>query len=466
MRRKTVLIAVDQATRDALQHLLLAQYLRRRGVRALLCNQGTLIPMSERYRPDVAYVPWLAAPPLMQYLRSIRPVTRIVAMDQEGGRLRKEVVRRAFEQFNGAKRELAGICDRVFVWGAIQAQWLEELQVVSKDRIVVTGSARWDPYLVQPENVSTRQEKYIGVTLRADIVTASPRTFMEHVYEYRSPSPADGIALGYPVRAEYEDRIWHVVATTRYLFKLAEELARRTGKRVVFRPGPWEQYGLYRFLTGAIPGATVRPDMLQHDYVRGAFVVLDDASNLGLEALLAGTPVISVQAMVPRLEEHIGGEDAGLFDAPFTRYYWKPKTIDDALDYAAKAERGELPLTPDPEGLRDYLRNAYDWPRARPSSFVIGDTILGLLDIPADAGHYSAARPADLRRKMKNAVYRYMPGAVSMMRLKMLAHCALSPDRQCLLRYHYFRWVYLHHRAARALFAKLQGRDIAPQERR
>lgn len=461
MGNKTVLIVISQATRDALSHLLLAKYLSSKGVKAYLCNQGTFLAMCERHRPAVVFVEWLGDPPMMSYLSRIQHRTHIVAMDQEGGRLRKEVVSRVFEMLDGAKRKLASVCSRLFVWGPLQAQWLLELNVARKEQIVVTGSARFDPYMVLAEKRPALADKYIGVTLRADIITASPSKFMEHVYEYRAPDPVYGIAAGYPLRAQFEDRLWHVAASTRYLFKLAEEAAKRTRARLVFRPGPFEQHGLYDFLATSLPNASVAPNMMQQDYVRGAFVTLDDASNLGLEALLVGTPVISIQALIPRLEEHIGGDDAGLFNAPYTRYYWKPKSLDDAVDLVAKAQLEELPLTPDPDGLKKYLKDAYNWPRRRPSSFVMGDAILELLDMPVDRSSKSETTSLGWRRTLKNAAYRHVPGVVSLMMIKMLAWCAFSKNRQSLMRYHYFGWLYPHHRVVRDLFLRLQESDAA-----
>ncbi len=218
---------------------------------------------------------------------------------------------------------------------------------------------------------------------------------------------------------------------------------------------------MYDFLLKVIPKAAVRPVMLQHDYVRGAFVILDDSSTLGLEALVVGTPVISTQLMIPRLEEHIGGKDPGLFNAPHTRYYWKPKSIDEAVQYILKAEKGELPLTPDPEGLGEYLHSAYAWPRSRPSSFVIGDAILNLLDLPPNGDGRPEPRKRDGYRTFKNVFYRYVPGSISFMTLRFFAQNLISPDRHHLGRYHYFSWLYPHRRDARELFTRLHERDIS-----
>ena len=461
MYKKKGLILIDQATRDAFPQLLLAQYLRSKGVKVFLSNQGTFLPICERSRPDVVFISWTGDAAIMSYLQQIRRRPHIVVMDQEGGRLRKETVRREYDRFGGAKRKMARMCAKLFTWGPMHAQWLEELEVARKEQILVTGSPKFDPYLIAPAVPQSSQRKYIGVTLRGDSLTSSPGRFMEDVYFYRDPDEVSGLTVSYPTRTQIEDRVWHVTASTRFFFKVVEAVTKRSNAPIVFRPGPWERPGVYDFLLKVIPNAAVRPGMLQHDYVRGAFVILDESSTLGLEGLLVGTPVISIQLMIPGLEDHIGGMDSGLFEAPYTRYYWKPKSIDEAVEYILKAEKGELPVTPDPEGLKEYLHSAYTWPRSRPSSFVIGDAILNLLDMPTNGDCRPEPPRRAWRRTFKTLFYRYLPGSISLMTLRFLAQILITPDRHHLRRYHYFSWLYPHSRDARELFTRLQERDIS-----
>ena len=150
---------------------------------------------------------------------------------------------------------------------------------------------------------------------------------------------------------------------------------------------------------------------------------------------------------------------SGLFEAPYTRYYWKPKSIDEAVQYILKAEKGELPVTPDPEGLKEYLHSAYTWPRSRPSSFVIGDAILNLLDMPTNGDGKPEPLKRDGYRTFKNMFYRYVPGSISFMTIRFFARILISPDRHHLGRYHYFSWLYPHRRDARELFTRLQERE-------
>lgn len=480
--KKRVMIMIDQATRDAFSQLLIAKYLARKGACVRICNQHTMIGMFERFRPHVTYVSWLTSGPLMDFLIRNHHRTHIALNDQEGGRMGEMPFKRSFLLLNdGVKAAVGGVCAKIFVWGNAQARWLLEMGIVP-EKIAVTGSPRFDPYLICG---STPQKKYLGVTLRGDLVTALPLKFMENVFHFATFDSRHGIGIAYPLRAQFEDKMWHIVAATRYLFKTATEFSKQSPARIVFRPGPWEQYRRYAFLPERIPSASIEPHTLQHEYVRNAFALLDESSSMGLEGLLAGVPVISMQALIPRLEEHIAGEGGGLFTAPYMECYWRPKTVEEAVELLLKAEQGKLVPSPCPDRLQQYFREYHGWPRTRPSSFQIGDGILELLDLAEEDGETPAQNTVDLGlekepwsapsaeafsdgkiisgtpdyhglgRMLKKCFFRYVPGAVNIHKAKSLCQDLLSPDRELWVRYHYYDWLYRHHNAVDSMFESL-----------
>ena len=239
---------------------------------------------------------------------------------------------------------------------------------------------------------------------------------------------------------------------------------------------------MYRFLGHYLPQVSIEPAQSQPEYVSNAFVILDECSSLGLEALLVNTPVISTQALIPQLEEHIGGEDTGLFNAAYAQAYWRPKTVEEAVEYVLKAEKGEMEATPSPELLKAYLKDYYGWPSTRPSSFQMGDAILELLDLPKDS-HLTGALPEICHdsegishcininvdrvllsgyerqerefERLKRVVYRYVPGSIIVPKAKLLLRCLFSRDREHFKKYLYFDWLYPHHRELSKTFASL-----------
>ena len=110
-----------QATRDAVSQLLIAHYLRWRGARVHLCNQGTIRAAFHRHRPDVTFASWLVGGPVMEFLRSVAGTTRLVLVDQEGGRIGATPFKRAYLRFGGMKADIAKGCARVLTWGTSQA---------------------------------------------------------------------------------------------------------------------------------------------------------------------------------------------------------------------------------------------------------------------------------------------------------------------------------------------------------
>lgn len=458
-RTKRVLILIDQTTRDAFSQLLVAHYLRWKGARVHIANQGTLISMYERYRPQVVFASWLVGGPLMEFLEGICQKTHVVLVDQEGGKLGEMPFKRSFTREHGIKADIARKCSRVLTWGTAQAQWLRELGIMSEERIVVTGSPRLDPYLIREEPRPAATDKYLGFTLRAGAITSQPMRIMEHVFAFACSEQVGGISVGYPVRSQQEDRIWHAIAGTRYMFRIMTALARRTDARMVIRPDPWEQGSMYQFLTRHLPQVSIEPMMTQPEYVKNAFAILDESSSLGMEALLMDTPVISTQALIPNLKEHIGGEDGGLFNAPYAKAYWKPHTVDEAVEYVLKAEKGELDASPCPDQLHQYLLDHHGWPRMRPSSFQMGDAILELLDVDtASSRAFDDSSQTNTVSAFKRAMYRYVPGAVTLPKAKLFLQCVFSTDHELLKKYHYFKRFYPHHQQVFKTFRRLVER--------
>jgi surface carbohydrate biosynthesis protein len=489
--RKRVLVLIDQASRDGISQLLIVAYLRRKGVKVSVANQHTFTAMFEGARPDVTYVSWHTTGPLMEFLLRNRHRSRIALIDQEGGRVGEQPFRRSFKlHHDGIKESIGRAASKIFVWGPVHARWLVDMGIAGDETISVVGSPRFDPYLLEEPALDP---KYMGVTLRGDAITSNTAKVMRVVYQYAELNWQHGIGTGYPVEAQYEDKIWHVVASMRYLFKTASAFSKHSGAPIVFRPGPWEQTRQYDFVPTEIPRASVDPSAAQHDYVRNAFALLDESSSLGLEGLLVGVPVVSIQRLIPRLADHIAGTGGGLYEAPYVQCYWRPTTIDEAVELLLRAERGELAASPNPDELKRYLHDYHCWPRERPSSFQIADQILKLLDAPSggvagtkahktwndgipSSNRFAAWAATDGKIAISGSewtrgtelVFRYVPGAVVFLTAKCFAKDLISPLRAAWFRYHYYPWVYRHRDHVRGLFKFLWQRheesDSPPTE--
>lgn len=448
-----VAVLIDQLTRDAFSQLLVIERLRAAGVDVVVGNQGTMVSVCERTRPAVIFGSLQATGALMDYLGAKSRQCHVVLVDQEGNKPGEDTFKRAYT--NSRRMEFTRFATRIFCWGSLQARWMRELGVPA-EKLVVTGNPRLDPYMV-PELIARRREKYVGLTFRYDLVTGDPYSLMRTVHIYAQNK---GTRVGYPPWASIEDHIWHKVASARHMLMALDRLAGDPAPPLVVRPGPWESPTAYSFIHEYYPRVSIEPHALQHEYITNASVVLDDCSTLGIEALALGVPVVSLQKAIPRLEAHIGGDGKGLYDAPYLRFFWQPRTVDEAVELVRRAHRGELPLCPEP-GATEYLRDIYDWPRRRPAAFDMADSILDVLGMapPEDDGR--GLGPLEIAPEWKLKAYRFIPGAVSLHALKMFIDSRCAKNRELQRRYHYFPWAYPHHRRVdelyRALTAKFPG---------
>ena len=281
---------------------------------------------------------------------------------------------------------------------------------------------------------------------------------LRNIYGYRDVDPSEGIRPALPVGAQYEDWMWEVMATTRVMFRAIGEVRKRSQVSMLVRPGPWERHGSYDFLVEEIGNLRVVPFMLQHEYLRNWFATIDCYSTLGIESLLAGTPVISIVQLVARLEQHVGGVEGTRFDAPYRRYFWQPKDFAELVELVQRAERGELPVSPDPDGFRTFMRESYGWPGVRPASFETGDLLLRTLDSPRREIVATVAKSGGMRESIKLGIYRYVPGSTCVPTARVLCGYYFGVNRESMRRYHYLESFYPHHSSVRRLFAGLARR--------
>lgn len=454
MRKGKFLIMIDQATRDAVGQLLTGLTLQRQGHRVAYCNQMTLKALCERFQPNVLYSSWCSGGEMDAWFQNIRPRTRIALVDQEGRRSGETSFKRALRLNDNAQIRTAGLADKIVAWEGTQGRWIAD-EGIPKDRIAVVGSARLDPYLAF-ENGQRKRPNYLGITLRADSLTSDPLNILRNIYGYRAVNPGEGIRPALPVNAQYEDWIWEGMAITRVMLRVITEIRRSSKIPMLVRPGPWERYRMYDFLPKEIPDLKVAPFMLQHEYLRECFATIDCYSTLGIESLLAGTPVISIVHLVPRLEQHVGGAEGTRFNAPYRSFFWQPKDLAELIELVLKAQRGELPVSPDLNAFKQYMRDSYSWPGDRPASFKTAELLISLLDTPprtATAGK-GLSRESGIEL-FKRFFYRYVPGSAWVPTSKLLWRYFFGLNRDSIRRYHYLGAFYPHHKAVRRLFETL-----------
>lgn len=452
-RQGRFLILIDQATRDAVGQTLTGLYLQRRGHRVAYANQMTLKALCERFRPDVLYSSWCSGGEMDTVLKNARRHSRVVLVDQEGRRAGETSFKRALRLNNGAQIRTAQWADTLIAWERNQARWITE-EGIPAERIQVAGSARLDAYLVSDKKKSGRAT-HLGITFRADPLTSDPMNILRNIYGYRAVRPEEGIRPALPASAQYEDWIWEVMAITRVMFQTIAEIQKTGPVPMLLRPGPWERYRMYDFLPKAMPGVRVAPFMLQQEYLQDCFATIDCYSTLGIESLLAGTPVISIVNLVPGLEQHVGGAEGTRFNAPYRRFFWQPKDFPELVELVLKAQQGGLPLSPDPAGFKQYMRDSYGWPGERPASFQTAELLIRLLDSHRTNDSYPEIPPESGYESFKRFFYRHVPGSVWVPKSKLLWRYFFGVNHDSIRRYHYLKTFYPHHAGVQRAFEAL-----------
>ena len=391
---KTVLLLVDQKARDLASVLLIGEYLKAMRVRTAICNKTNVLSAVLRHRPDV-FVMSGTHGNFQAVARHIGPWCKLVLMTQEGACVTRDatILRHTLNGLS-VSCYLAGL-SRVYLWGETSRRWLSEAGVYPDEVMRVVGTSRLDVYRAamwraRGSNESRpRDGLRIGVANRGATVnpvsTANPVELLDH-YRLEEGSHRAYIDTG----REWEDWVWHSVASLRVNLNVIERLCANPNYDVVFRPDPFEKVESYRFLSDRYKNFRINSDPILHNFVNEIDVLVTELSTTGIEAFILKRPVLSTQKLLgPRLADH--NSKPHHFNPEHVRLYWQPASEAELLEYVAKAAAGELPYSPDVGGAQRYLVDFYDWSdRGVSASYRIANDLKQLAEAP---------RPSSMRAR-------------------------------------------------------------------
>jgi hypothetical protein len=158
----------------------------------------------------------------------------------------------------------------------------------------------------------------------------------------------------------------------------------KLGERAILRPHSNEALPPYDYLLKKYGAHLVLDNQL------GFFMFLQQVSAvLALnttaitEAYLARTPIICLEELLHgRYQDHLNSPDARL---EYLDYVWRPETLDELIQLAQQAQRGQLPICPKPAAFEAVLRDYYDWPRTESTCVTVArDMIQTLTQEPVE----------------------------------------------------------------------------------
>jgi len=363
---KKVLLLVDQKARDLASVLLVGEYLSAMGIRASYCNKGNMLAACERAKPDVLVLS-CSEGEYSDLARYVAPHCKIALMTQEGACATKEsTILRHTMRGMGVDTYIKGL-SRVYLWSDISKRWLLEEGVYPEAIIRVFGTSRIDAYRQADRRKFDPQSRIrVGIANRGAFINPTiKRNPIQNIDEFRA---AEGSHRAYLDRnREWEDWIWHGMASLRVTLDLIEMLAASGQHEIVFRPDPYENYRSYDFLKTKYSCFQINVDPILCNFIDEIDVLVTEFSTTGTDALLLKKPVISTQKLIgPRLAEHNSLKNH--LNPSHMQFYWQPESKGEFLKTLNDCATGVIPYSPEPERAETYLSDFYNWPADGPSA--------------------------------------------------------------------------------------------------
>lgn len=376
MDKKTVLLLIDQRFRDSIGISLVFRALKDMGVSVHLCNKRNMLQMYEHFRPKVVAFSDTGTY-FANWCRYMAKSSHIVLIPQEGGNPIKDLIIKRFQSNDCGQEPFIKGISKVFLWGRKSVKWLLEAGVFNERQVVVSGTPRTDVHsVIRKMGKAKPDNSRVGFANRGEAVNMIVDSMVSRI----DSSKYSEDVVGYTGEdRHWEDWIWHSVAQLRYLFILIDKLSKGGQFSLVFRPDPYENIKTYAFLKKRYLNCELNTDSFLGGFLAGIDLLITEFSTTGIEALIMNIPVISIQKLLgDRLTDHDRKENH--VNTKFMQFYWQPQSVDEALEMIDQCKTGQLPFTPDEQGLKQYLKNYYNWPRQEPSCLIIAREIAALLE--------------------------------------------------------------------------------------
>ncbi len=380
---KTVLIHVDHKRRDAAASLLLGYYLRAMGYNTVIGSRISSRALYHLFKPDAVLMThpnaFLTPTELQEGAKSCR---FILMHPESSGMIREGML----EHMRGGKEEIgrayAQHYSRVLTWGPVLKEWIVEAGLYPEERVKAVGCTRYDFYWhgrpAEPhQRVLGGMPSFTGVSL-----FHKPNMF-EHLDLGRGQQ-----GIYYGKNGGYEDFLWAAAAYVRLFLEFLDVWCLELRNPIVFRPYTLEcldDYEYFRKKYGDLFTIDTRSPFPQWLVQRSASVFCYSSSVI--ESIISGIPYITLQGILgERLEYLLPSAELPDVRGDIYRYTYQPDTIEEVVELAEKAAKGELPLRAsyeESEPLQKLLWDYYGWPQQHPSCRLVAEEIHGLIqEIP------------------------------------------------------------------------------------
>ena len=386
---KTVLIHADHRRRDAASALLIASYLKELGYNTVIGSRVTTKYLYYKYMPELVL---LTHPNVVFTAKEISYVSSksiLILMHSESAGVNKgamlDAMRGGCESIGDSYTKHFS---KVLTWGPNLKDWIVDAGLYREDQVAVVGNPRYDFYL----NKESNKSNVIGcMPLFVGISSFDNRNRFQMLNEGRGK----GGEAYFGEKGGYEDWIWTSAAYVRIYLEFLDKWCLELKNDVNLRPYTLENIDDYSFFLDRY-GKHVNIDAKTPfpEWVRGVGVNIFCSTSTIIESAISGTPYITVQEILgDRLEYHQPREEmTDSRSEDVYKFTYRPKSVDELVDLALKASKGELYPCIDLERhgeLKDTLWKRYGWPQEKPSSSIVAGIIDELLESKARNGRGS-----------------------------------------------------------------------------
>jgi surface carbohydrate biosynthesis protein len=341
----TVLFPIEIGTRELDSKLVMASALAAEGCRSIVGYKEALKAIAQLSRGVVWQGKSLFSSKTRDHVADdlISRDSAIMFLHDEGGIHQvsawKQNVLKKHRVDDLRTRDISRVC----VWGERQKEVISEFAAELSGVLVVTGSPRFD--LCHPKFswlVDAQDQKEIAtctpfILICTRFVNAAHAEgqevpFLRRMYSTGWPESFDASAIADVVFTQWQQAV-HDFAD---LVVLVKEIALAyPNYTLVLRPHPSENLTFYRQAFSRFKNVTVRRDKSVLNWIRSAALVIHSNCTTGIEAVLAGRPVLN---LLPASAGRVG------LDLEVAREAGSVATsIPDALEKIGAILAGELP---------------------------------------------------------------------------------------------------------------------------
>jgi surface carbohydrate biosynthesis protein len=464
---KRVLLLVDQKGRDLASVLLIGEYLRAFGIHVSYCNKINMLAMAEQIRPDVLVLS-CSEGQYKDLACYVAPHCKIALMTQEGACSTKERTITRHTVLATEKTYISGL-SRVYLWSEISKTWLVEEKIYPEEIIRVFGTSRFDSYRVlEKRKFDPAKKLRVGFANRG--ATVNPAAKLNPVQELDAVRAKHGPHRVYTdVDREWEDWVWHSLASLRVNLNLVEMLAASGKYEIIFRPDPYENSESYNFLKNKYSCFQVNTDPILSNFISEIDVLVTEFSTVGLEALVVKKPVISTQKIIePRLSEHT--RIPAHVNPLHMQFYWKPENEAGFMKTLSDVVTEKVSYAPEPEKAEEHIAEFYNLSLNETSSaYFIARDLAVLCSEKKSAAmtelHQSEyiEHPTIKRLSQQSHLPRWLIKKLFLnpfiVNVKGLCGAIKRRERALFLRAHFFSWQRKDIRAVKEIFEKLKKSD-------